>query len=153
MKSREFVDENPEDVEEKIERDPELVFLWKKYKFFGEPPVKGSPVEERLRDTCRRYMEYATNPEQFKKIVNTDSENYFSQGRPLMKTGESNAARRELHNQIALMVVGSQRSGMNVGRAEELADFASEYIYGCKVDEAIHRKLEGNLEEVAAAGV
>ncbi len=150
MKSPEL-HEPEENFEEKIERDPELVFLWKKYRLFGEPPVKGSPVEERLRDTCRRYMEYATNPEQFKKIINTDSENYFSQGRPLMKTGESNAARRELHNQIALMVVGNQRSGMHVERAEELADFASEYIYGCKVAEAIQRRLAGNLDEVFPA--
>ena len=151
MKSPELAHEREDDIEEKIERDPELVLLWKRYRFMGEAPVKGSPVEARLKDTCRKYMLWATKPEQFKKIEveNSNPEEYFARKPDRLKiTGESEAARRELHNQIALMVTGNQRSGMNVERAEEIADFASEYIYGCKVDEAIHRKLEGNLEEV-----
>lgn len=124
-----------------VERDPVLLSLWKKYGFMGEPPIKGSPVEERLYETCRKYLKHAlgeisTPPikKSYEKEIMGDSENYFAKKTDLIKSS-SDPSRRELHNQIALMVVGRQRSGMDSVSAEAIADFACELVNGCKLSE------------------
>lgn len=132
---------NDNAVEDVVERDPVLLSLWKKYKFIGEPPVKGSPVEERLYETCRKYLKHALGEvsvapvkKYYEPETVGDSENYFAKKQDLVKTS-SDPSRRELHNQIALMVVGKQRSGMDSVSAEAIADFACELINGCKLSE------------------
>lgn len=127
-------------MENQREADPILKELWKKYHFIGNPPLAGSPVEERLKDTCARYMKYVlgkVEPPQ----TQSNTEDYFAQFRANVKKPDSEASRRELHNQIALMVLGSQRSGMDITTAEQLTDFASELTYGCSIEEANERKL------------
>ncbi len=124
--------ENPQHV------DPILRGLWKKYHFVGNPPLSGSPVEERLNDTCKRYMKYVLGKVESPQ-KRTDTEDYFAQFRQNIKKPDSEATRRELHNQIALMVIGKQRSGLELAKAEEITEFASELTYGCNVEEAIER--------------
>lgn len=58
-----------------------------------------------------------------------DSENYFSKSSN--GAGENvlqyETRIRELHNMIAIMVVGEKRSGMNENLATRIANFAMEY--------------------------
>jgi hypothetical protein len=149
----EEVVENEEGViEEKelTERDPFLQKLWKKYRLAGEPPFQASPVENRLYETCKKYSAYdlgdAKEAVIAKKLGSENSEDYFSAHRNIRQPS-SDASRRELHNQIALMTLGVQRSGLDTARAEELAQFACELVYGCSLSEAAELKNEGLLVE------
>ena len=128
-------DESLEEAEEKIERDPHLASLWKKFHFMGDPPVKGSPVEARLIDTCARYVRYIAEPDTMYANASkqVDSENYFAKNKPIFI--KSDSSRRTLHNQIALMVDGRQRSGMSDKRALEIADFACQLVLGQSLSE------------------
>jgi len=131
--------EELEESDETPERDPLLVSLWKKYHFMGEPPVKGSPVEERLYNTCERYMRIVLNQD-FVVPLKKDPSGYEGGENYFVKKTEptsSDASRRELHNQIALMVAGTQRSGMAYARAEEIANFACELVNGYTLDKAM----------------
>lgn len=122
--------------------------LWKKYHWMGEPPRAGSPVEERLRETCRRYMKHvlgeSTSPELSVIKKGGDSEDYFAQFRKKEKDS-SGASRRELHNQIALMVVGRQRSGMDTDLALKIAEFASEVAFNLSTAKALEATERGEL--------
>jgi hypothetical protein len=73
-----------------------------------------------------------------------DTEDYFTQFRRKEKDS-SGAARRELHNQIALMVVGKQRSGMDTDAALRIAEFASEVAFNRSTTEALAAKERGDL--------
>lgn len=117
--------ENNEDVEK---FDPHLEQLWGEYDFPGNPPRKGTAAEKRLRNTCEQYVVYL------------DSKNYT--GRSLNLKKEFDSTRRRLHNEIAIMVVGKQRSGMDLSDAQHIANFAFEYIKGYRMDEA--EKFENN---------
>lgn len=119
------------------EPNPELRRLWAKYRFpAGGAPFAGSPAEVRLVETCSRYAQYVLYPERFehkqreqnpftgKSEIVGDGENYFGADR--RKSSSSDSTRRQLHNEIALMVVGQQRSGMGFEQADEIARFAVE---------------------------
>ncbi|MEI6528334.1 MAG: hypothetical protein WCO10_01520 [bacterium] len=103
---------------ESTERSERLKILWKKFGFKGNPPKEGSPVEERLFKTCEKYINIVINPE-------------------LSRLPGSDPARRELHNQIALMVVGKQRTAMASDQAEYIADFACRVSKGFPLSQAI----------------
>lgn len=122
--------------------------LWKKYRWMGEPPRAGSPVEGRLRETCRRYMKHvlgeAISPELDQIKAGGDQEDYFAQFRKKDKDS-SGASRRELHNQIALMVAGQQRSGMDTEAALRIAEFASEVAFNRSTAETLAAKERGEL--------
>lgn len=131
------------------ERDQYLEKLWTKYQFVGEAPFKGSPVEKRLYNTCKKYNAFSLDTSKYNALdTGTDDENYFAKPRDFLKIlGSSEAARRELHNQIAMMVTGRQRSGMDFDEATEIAHFACEFVYGCDMHEALDLKAAGALVE------
>lgn len=117
------------------EADPKLSALWARYRFPANgAPFAGSPAEDRLVSACSRYAQYILFPERFatktrevdpatlKSGLVGDSEDYFAAKR--RREGSSDSARRALHNEIAVMVVGQQRSGMATDLAEKIADFA-----------------------------
>ena len=108
------------------EPDPVLLKLWRKNGFPNRPPFKGSEAERRLKEACRSYTSLVKNADVINPRLKEDSENYFA------KTKINNLGyetrRRELHNNIAVMVVGEQRSGMNEALATKIAKFALEYV-------------------------
>jgi ribosomal protein S8E len=105
-----------EQQERPKEYDRALLNLWSKYKFLGKPPFKDSPAEQRLKETCEKY---------YKLMVNDH----------IARIKGSQDKKRELHNQIALMTIGKQRSEVNTEIAEMLANFASELITGQSISE------------------
>lgn len=114
------------------EPDPLLLELWERYEFPGKPPFKNSAVEKRLQDACREYrneVDTLSSPNTYRA---GDSENYVpeSQRRIIGRASVSESRRRDLHNQIALLVVSKQRSGMDRTMAEHIASFALEYADG-----------------------
>lgn len=111
------------------EPDPLLLELWERYEFPGKPPFKNSAVEKRLQDACRAYRNEVDNLSSPSTYKNGDSENYVpeSQRRTVGRAAVSESRRRDLHNQIALLVVSKQRSGMDRTTAEHIASFALEY--------------------------
>lgn len=111
-----------ESIDDEEEFDPFLGILWKEYDFVGNPPKKGSAAETRLRKTCEEYVTYL------------DSKHLS--GKNMATINVSEGRRRQLHNEIALMVVSKLRSGMTNSLAEKIADFAFEYIKGYKISEA-----------------
>lgn len=135
--------DNGNEQEIKRETDPNLKELWKKYHFMGEPPFKDSPATQRLYDTCKRYLQYALDNKPLSPTYKRDeTEDYFAQFRRKEVRPISESSRRELHNQIAIMVLGKQRSEMEQDQADIIADFASELIYGMPIAEAIENRKE-----------
>ncbi|KKR32325.1 MAG: hypothetical protein UT65_C0003G0011 [Parcubacteria group bacterium GW2011_GWF2_39_8b] len=115
MKSLEIPTQNNEDIEE---FNPYLEKLWGDYGFEGNPPKADSLAESRLKDTCERYTKYAM-------------------GLDVRFTTQKEAIRhhqrqRQLHNEIAVMVVGQQRSGMEEELAQKISSFATEYVQGIR---------------------
>ena len=90
--------------------------LWKDYRLNGKPVRVGTPVYERLFETCRKYID----------IIYNDKAN--------MMAG-SDSIRRNLHNTIALMVDGNDRSRMTEKRAGEIANFASMLVFKLPISE------------------
>lgn len=130
----EFYLNNTNKQEIKKEIDPDLLQLWEDYGFPGKPPFKGSKAEAKLKDICIRYRDIAENIESISnnhlvQVRQQDSENFFSHKKDVTETtfAKSDASRRELHNQIAMMVVSKQRSKMDNAEAQEIARFAMEY--------------------------
>ena len=109
--------------------DPRLEGLWDDYDFPGHPPKKASQAEKRLYDKC---VEYANT---------LDHSGHYS---ALSLAKSSDSRRRQLHNEIAVMVVGKQRSGMQPVQAEHIANFAYEYARGISLQdiEKIQRQRE-----------
>ncbi|MDO8620538.1 MAG: hypothetical protein Q7R64_04305 [bacterium] len=99
--------------------DEYLLKLWHRFNFKSTPPLKGSVAERRLHDACNRYTQYITNDD-------------------LKRLPQSDQNRRNLHNEIAIMLVGKQRSGMGFTDAEKIAEFACELSLGCTLQEAEH---------------
>lgn len=154
--------ETPVDTTEEIEqvRDPRLVKLWKKYGFMGQPPFKDSPAEQRLLDLCEQYsnlvlsrettrptykkVENPTTPEEKYRagMASDESDSYFkslSQKNPIKDFEVYDSKQRELHNQIALMVTGKQRSDIEEKIGEMIADFAFVFAKGHSRDEAFDK--------------
>ena len=110
-------------------RDPFLEELWSEYGFRGKAPFAGSVAEKRLKDVCNSYANFIDHnknqlPGEEKLIYGAN------------KIESSEADRRTLHNQIALMVMGEQRSSMGIVMAKKIAEFAYEYSRGYKTTEA-----------------
>ena len=97
--------------------DPQFLGLWTKLGLPGKPPAQGSVAEGRLRETCERYTQYVINPE-------------------MMKHAGSDQRRRNLHNEIAIMLVGRPRSGMDGVEADKIANFAVQLSTGYSLKEA-----------------
>ncbi|MDQ5958027.1 MAG: hypothetical protein QG665_370 [Patescibacteria group bacterium] len=97
--------------------ESDIARYWKRFNFKFKPPKPGSPAEARLRKACEDYAEFIINPN------------------PHGATG-SDGRRRQLHNDITLMTVGEERTGMDVSLAEEIADFACLVATGLRADKA-----------------
>jgi hypothetical protein len=108
--------------------DPLLEELWVDYDFHGRPPFVGSVAEKRLKETCDKYANYVDHD---KHELPGEERNIYGD----KKTTSYEIGRRELHNQVAVMVVGKQRSGMDENLARNIAEFAYEYSRGYKIGE------------------
>jgi hypothetical protein len=122
---------------EKKEKESQLSMLWKRYRFFGTPPKDGSPVAQRLYDTCETYI---------KCVMKRSGEKQASEN-ALAMIESSDSYRRELHNQIALMTLGHQRTQLDDRRAAELRDFACLLVYGCDFEQMM-KDMESSDQEV-----
>ncbi len=105
---REDDEEDQQKVAERITR------LWGQYGFPGSPPKPKSIAQNRLEDYCRDYIHVLTD-----EVMNKGNMAALSDSR-----------RRELHNNIALMVVGAERSALDQDEGDRIANFASELIFG-----------------------
>lgn len=110
--------------------EPFLEELWEEYGFKGKPPYLGSLAEKRLKDVCDQYAN-SVDAQHGKKPLDNDFKLYRKN-----KSSASDSARRVLHNQIAIMVVGNQRSGMEADLAQAIGEFAYEFSRGYKIGEA-----------------
>lgn len=117
------------------EIDPFLEELWEEYSFLGNPPFVGSIAEKRLKEACDSYANFLES-HKFSSSPKDDSEGSDYKIKKL-EVGESE--RRKLHNLIALMVIGKQRSGMETKLAKKIASFAFEYSKGYKMEEEIEK--------------
>lgn len=88
-----------------------LVSLWREFGFIGKPPKDGSPVLERLKEACESYV----------KFVESES---------VHRVPGSEAKRRNLHNEIALMVIGKERSRVDLKTAEKITEFVCRFTRG-----------------------
>lgn len=109
-----------ETKEEESLFDPRLEDLWEEYKFPGNPPKKDSDAEKRLLETCKLYSQFLIDE---------------NKGYSLTQRGSSEAERRKLHNQVAIMVVGKKRSGMELSEATHIGSFAFEYARGVNFED------------------
>ena len=108
--------------------DSFLEDLWIEYDFHGNPPFESSVAEERLKEVCDMYaglIDRDENKLSGLEVTASDTKKILS----------SDSHRRELHNKIAIMVVGKQRSGMDDILARKIANFAYEYSRGYKIGE------------------
>lgn len=104
--------------------------LWQEYDFPGKPPFEDSVAEKRLKEACDKYANFVDHHK--KDLPGDEALIYGSK-----KISSSDSSRRELHNQIAVMVVGRQRSGMEEDLAKQITDFAYEYSRGYKIGEEV----------------
>lgn len=118
-----------EKKEEESLYDSRLGDLWEEYGFPGKPPKKDSEAEKRLLNTCKLYSQFLI-----------DEKGGYS----VAQLGSSEAERRKLHNQVAIMVVGKKRSGMDLDEATHIGDFAFEYAHGVTFEDYMKYK---NREE------
>ena len=148
MKTEKLTQESDENAEN-YERDPYLVQLWKQYGFIGEAPIKDSPVEKRLYNTCRSFITHILKPEAYVRAEPEDPEDFYmgvnNRGRNHSSSSASDTEQRVLHNQIALMTTGRQRSGMDDASATRITEFACQLIYKCSLSEAFALKDENKI--------
>lgn len=117
--------ENHEEIAMEVAVRQAITDGWKKYRFPGEPPRQGTPVEQRMINVSKEYIKYA-----FSKKLR--GENVASKG--VQDASESH--QRVLHNQLALMVYGENRSSMDFRRATNVKEFASSIAYpGFTIDQ------------------
>jgi hypothetical protein len=108
-----------------------LGILWNNYGFMGNPPKEESPVLQRFNDACEAYV----------KFVESDN---------LNDVVGSQSARRNLHNEIALMVLGRKRSGMELKKAESITEFVCRYTRGVSCSELM-KDFENDKREKAVS--
>jgi len=127
----------PQEEEQGTENeDQNIVNLWEKYSFPETPPPLDSVEGQRLLDYCRSYIEYAlTNKLPSPPMY--DSENMRAS---IIVDNWADRRRRELHNNIALIVAGKDRSSMGDWEAGEIANFASELVLGEDLESARKHK-------------
>lgn len=111
------------------EKMSDIVKYWKNLDFPATPPKPGTPVEQRMLDIAREYYDIALM--------------CAKNGNP----PGSSAKRRELHNQLALMIYGQQRSDLDTRTAEKIADFASYVTNGSDLNTAINDTLNYEKNE------
>ena len=119
------------DIKKISEESQDKLFLeqlWGEYSFSGNPPVVGSVTEKRLKEACNKYANFMDHG---KKMLSGEEAAIYG----IKKISSSDVDRRELHNQIAIMVVGRQRSGMDEDLAKSIREFAYEYSRGYKIGE------------------
>lgn len=92
------------------QENSDLGRLWRKYNLFGEPLKPGTPVEARLREKCRAYSDLILG------------------GRVSDANGGS--TRRQMHNEICIMVLGKAHADLSSATVEKIADFACELTTG-----------------------
>lgn len=107
-----------------------LGLLWSQYGFPGEAPRAGTPVEQRLQGKCRAYAD---------KVVKDaiDPKRSLTEG--------SDRLRKDLHNELAIMIFGKQRDSLDPQSIENVTDFACELTHD--------GKLEDIAEEYRASAV
>lgn len=96
------------------ELGPDVARIWKKYHFRGEMPRPGSVAEQRMIALCNEYVNLAINPGEVRS---------------------SNVSRRELHNRLAVMILGETRTGLRQDLADDISNFAAEVAYGLPIEE------------------
>lgn len=102
-------------LSEDSDYDDYLKTFWLEYGFSGNPPKSNTEAERRLKSKCEAYARFVIDSK---------------------KAGSySDQTRRQLHNEIAVMVVGKQRSGMETREAKSIANFALAYTQGFTIDE------------------
>ncbi|MDD5527918.1 MAG: hypothetical protein PHO56_02980 [Patescibacteria group bacterium] len=107
------------ETEQEKEKISDIAKYWRRFGFPGKPPQEGTPAEERLIKISQEYFDTALMCERM--------------GNPK----GSDAKRRELHNQLGLMIFGKQRTDMSESVAEAIADFASYVTTGTNLRSAI----------------
>jgi len=110
---------------EKTEKESPIGALWRKYNFKGNPPRPGTPVEGRLNKACYEYISY----------IQSRAQANISEETPNNITRGSDTHQRDLHDQIAQMVFGLNRSQLPNNTAEKISDFACELIQGMTLKE------------------
>jgi len=108
--------------------EPFLEEIWSEYGFPGHPPFKDSVAENRLKEACDKYANFIDH---YDKGLPGDEKH--SKGVKGISSSETD--RRNLHNQIAVMVFGRLRSGMEEELARHIAEFAYEFSRGYKIGE------------------
>lgn len=103
---------------------------WKTHAIPGQPPSKGSIAHKRLHDSCQKYAHVVRNQGNIEVVgrIQPDAEDYFASKTGRMVGRSSDRYRRELHNEIAIMLYGRPRSGMETDLAEHIMEFALHYI-------------------------
>jgi len=110
------LESTPISHESRPELESDMAGLWKKYRFPGEPPPPGSVGEQRMRKYAEQYIS-AT-------IGITTTSRVSAEVR-----AASDSTRRNLHNQLAIMIYGEMRSGMPQRLATKICDFAAELVH------------------------
>lgn len=124
--------QNPVEVKkEESLFDPRLEDLWEEYKFPGKPPRKGTEAERRLFERCQMHSGI---------LVAGGTASTWHKG--LSERIASDSEQRKLHNEIAVMVMGRKRSGMEEQTARAIANFAFEYAQGLTFDEFVELKTD-----------
>jgi hypothetical protein len=127
-----ITDSEDEAIEKNIESNPEkteaIKNYWRKYGFAGTPPKADSVAEKRLINACEEYASYLLTL----ASINFGDSTALARG--------SDEKRRELHNNISIMITGSQRSGMEKSLADKIADFAARLTYGTSINEVIEEQ-------------
>lgn len=100
----------------------QLERLWNIYGFPGNAPKAGTPVEKRLQEKCREYAE---------KVVKDTIDPARS------RTQGSESLRRDLHDEVSVMIFGKRRAGLDSRTAEQIGDFACELALGGTLDEIV----------------
>ncbi len=120
---------NPEEIQNLL-----LASLWKRYRFPDKPPTAGTIANQRLYDTCKRYVVMIKTRQSKRDILpeERDPENYHSldtnKTLPIKQDEISDHEQRELHNQIAIMIFGQSRSSMKEELAMKINRFAHEFV-------------------------
>jgi hypothetical protein len=109
--------------------DPFLEELWFEYGFHGKPPFAGSIAENKLKEACDKYADCVDHD---KKMLPGEEVAIYDGSK---KISTSETYRRELHDQIAVMIAGRQRTGMEEHLAMHITNFAYEYSRGYKIGE------------------
>jgi len=130
MKSKESApyEDEVNNKEEQIESE-RISFLWAQYGFPGNPPRIGTGAYDRLKDYCRSYTNFLVD-----EIMSKGNTPSISEPR-----------KRELHNNIALMTTGRERSSMSNEEGVKIVNFASELIFGQPI-ELVYEDLRKSRE-------